>query len=147
MVPVLVVSVFLLTAAGVYLLLERSVFRVILGTAFLTHAANLLVLAGGRWLPEAPVVTPEATLERMADPLPHALLLTAIVISLAMTLYLLAVAAANAMEHRITEVEPPPQSDAGRAREEIVAELAGSDFEAVREGLRPRRAEHSELRR
>jgi multicomponent Na+:H+ antiporter subunit C len=86
----LVMVVGVLFAAGVTLLLERNLTRVILGFAMLGNAVNLLILLGGRYGgPPIVGVTPEP---RMSDPLTQAMILTAIVITLAMTAFLLAMA-------------------------------------------------------
>ncbi len=72
-----------LYAAGLYLMLRRSIVKLILGLAILGHAANLLVFTVGRLTPgQPPIVLPGATtpVEPFADPLPQALILTAIVI-------------------------------------------------------------------
>lgn len=72
-----------LYAAGLYLMLRRSIVKLILGLAILGHAANLLVFTVGRLTPSRPpLVLPGATtpVEPFADPLPQALILTAIVI-------------------------------------------------------------------
>ncbi|MCG3157201.1 MAG: Na(+)/H(+) antiporter subunit C [bacterium] len=72
-----------LYAAGLYLMLRRSIVKLILGLAILGHAANLLVFTVGRLTPsQPPIVLPGATTpaEPFADPLPQALILTAIVI-------------------------------------------------------------------
>lgn len=73
-----------LYAAGVYLMLRRSLFKLILGLVLLSHGANLLIFtASGLTRASAPVVPPEAAApaDDSADPLPQALILTAIVIS------------------------------------------------------------------
>ncbi|OLT21438.1 Na+/H+ antiporter subunit C [Ornithinimicrobium sp. CNJ-824] len=86
------VSIAVLVTGGVYLLLQRSMVRIIFGLALLSHAANLtLMLAGvsawrGEPLPDR-VDTAAA-----ADPLPHAFVLTAIVIAFAVTVLMLALA-------------------------------------------------------
>jgi multicomponent Na+:H+ antiporter subunit C len=86
----LVIVVGVLFAAGVTLLLERNLTRVILGFAMLGNAVNLLILLGGAYGgPPIVGVTPEP---RMSDPLTQAMILTAIVITLAMTAFLLAMA-------------------------------------------------------
>ena len=90
MTALLVVAVGLLAATGVYLLLARKVFSVILGLSLLTHAANLVVLAAGDKGQKAPFVVEGVERQLLADPVPQALILTAIVISMAVTLYLLA---------------------------------------------------------
>ncbi|HOB73047.1 MAG TPA: Na+/H+ antiporter subunit C [Phycisphaerae bacterium] len=74
-----------LYAASLYMMLRRSITKLIIGLALLGHAANLLILTAGRLVPGQPPLIPstsEATrLEPpYADPLPQALILTAIVI-------------------------------------------------------------------
>lgn len=85
---VLVVGV--LFAAGVTLLLERSLTRVLMGVILLGNGANLLILAGGQ--SGQPPIVAGAETEEMSDPLPQAMILTAIVITLGMTAFLLAMA-------------------------------------------------------
>jgi multicomponent Na+:H+ antiporter subunit C len=86
----LVIVVGVLFAAGVTLLLERNLTRVILGFTLLGNGVNLLILLGGAYGgPPIVGVTPE---RRMSDPLTQAMILTAIVITLAMTALLLAMA-------------------------------------------------------
>ncbi|ODT96984.1 MAG: sodium:proton antiporter [Pseudonocardia sp. SCN 72-86] len=78
-----------LYSVGFYLLLQRSLMRVLLGVVVLGHGANLLLqLAGGP--PARPPILDGNGTEGMADPLPQALALTAVVITFAMTTYLLA---------------------------------------------------------
>lgn len=78
-----------LYSVGFYLLLQRSLMRVLLGVVVLGHGANLLLqLAGGP--PGRPPILDGSGTEGMADPLPQALALTAVVITFAMTTYLLA---------------------------------------------------------
>jgi multicomponent K+:H+ antiporter subunit C len=73
----------LLVAAGVYLVLRRRTFPVILGLSFLTYAVNLFLFASGRLVRNQPPLLNEVS--TYADPLPQALVLTAIVISFGMT--------------------------------------------------------------
>ena len=78
----------LLTAAGVYLLLRARSFDLILGLTLLSYATNLLIFASGRVSPGKPPVLRDGvptTLAHYTDPLPQALVLTAIVIAFAMT--------------------------------------------------------------
>lgn len=77
-----------LGAIGIYLCLRARSFDVILGMTFLSYATNLLIFAGGRLVSgKAPVLREglEATAANHTDPLPQALVLTAIVIAFAMT--------------------------------------------------------------
>jgi multicomponent Na+:H+ antiporter subunit C len=76
---------------GVFLLLERSLTRVLVGLVILGNGVNNLFLVAGGAAGSAPIIGLEPGRE-MADPLPQALVLTAIVISLATTAFLLAMA-------------------------------------------------------
>ena len=80
-----------LIGCGVYLVLERSLPRVLVGLVMLGNGVNLLFLVSGGPAGRAPIVGQSPT-EQMSDPLPQALVLTAIVISLATTSFLLAMA-------------------------------------------------------
>ena len=87
-----------LVASGIYLLLRARTFDVILGLTLLSYATNLLIFAGGRLVAGKPPVlrvgvTP--TLSHYSDPLPQALVLTAIVIAFAMTAVTVVVAMRN----------------------------------------------------
>jgi len=84
-----------LVAGGVYLLLRPRSFDVILGLTLLSYAVNLLIFGMGRLAAGKPPIVDKTlapTLAQHVDPLPQALVLTAIVISFAMTAVLLVVA-------------------------------------------------------
>ena len=85
---VLLALVGVLYAAGVYLVLERSLTRVLLGLLVLGNATNVLVIVAGGRAGTAPLVgrSPD---EAMSDPLVQALVLTAIVITLGVTSFML----------------------------------------------------------
>ena len=77
-----------LAGIGIYLLLRARSFDVILGMTFLSYATNLLIFSSGRLAEGKPPVLREgvaAELGNYTDPLPQALVLTAIVIAFAMT--------------------------------------------------------------
>ena len=79
----LALAIGLLTAVGIYLMLRQRTFPVILGLTFLSYAVNLFLFASGRLALNAiPII---GTAETYTDPLPQALVLTAIVISFGMT--------------------------------------------------------------
>ena len=85
-----------LVSCGVYLLLRARTFPVILGLTLLSYGVNLFIFVMGRLRTGAPAVVNKgdnlsATLN-YADPLPQALVLTAIVIGFAMTAFLLVLA-------------------------------------------------------
>jgi multicomponent Na+:H+ antiporter subunit C len=91
MTPTIVLPVVIggLYAAGVYLLLDRSLTRVLLGFLLLGNATNLLLLSAGGPGGLAPILG-YAEPEEMSDPLPQALILTAIVITFGVAAFLLA---------------------------------------------------------
>lgn len=75
-----------LTASGVYLLLRARTYPVILGIMMLGYAVNLFLVVMGRVLPgAAPIITEGVT--EYVDPLPQALVLTAIVIGFGMAAF------------------------------------------------------------
>ena len=76
----------LLAACGIYLVLRERTFPVILGLSLLSYAVNLFLFASGRLRMNAPPLLRAGAI--YADPLPQALVLTAIVIGFGMTAYL-----------------------------------------------------------
>lgn len=87
----------IVAAAGLYLSTSRDMVSIVLGLALLGSAANLFVLAAGRLGQIQPPIVPVGALapaEAVADPLPQALVLTAIVIGFALACFGLALALA-----------------------------------------------------
>ena len=81
----------IVTACGLYLVLRGRTFPVVLGLSLVSYAVNLFILAMGRLTTGVPpILSPGAT--GYADPIPQALVLTAIVISFGMTGFLMALA-------------------------------------------------------
>ena len=80
-----------LYACGIYLILERSLTRVLLGLMLLANATNLLLLATGGYAGLAPMYSKDIAAEEYNDPLPQALILTSIVISFAVTAFMLGI--------------------------------------------------------
>ena len=110
-----------LTAGGVYLLLRLRTFPVILGLALLSYAVNVFLFSSGRLsIDQSPILSPYGE-ETYADPLPQALVLTAIVISFGMTAVLVMVglgAFFEAEDDRVDIDSAPADEDApedGRA--------------------------------
>lgn len=81
----------LLTACGVYLILRLRTFPVILGLTFLSYAVNIFIFISGRLAPGLPPIIDKAA-TGYTDPLPQALVLTAIVIGFAMTAFVVVLA-------------------------------------------------------
>ncbi|GLK64916.1 Na+/H+ antiporter subunit C [Paracoccus kondratievae] len=110
----------MLTAAGVYLILRLRTFAVVLGMTMLSYAINLFLFATGRLVVNAPPILNEAG-GPYTDPLPQALVLTAIVISFGMTAVVVMMALGAFLEGgddrvdmpRADRLPPAPQSQDG----------------------------------
>ena len=91
---VLALAIGVLTSSGVWLLLRPRTFQVMIGLSLLSYAVNLFIVSMGRLrIGAAPIVEAGGAVDpaAFADPLPQALVLTAIVISFATTALLLVV--------------------------------------------------------
>ena len=110
------VTLGLLTASGVFLLLRARTFPVVLGLTLLSYAVNLFIVAMGRLTVGRPSIV-AAGAATYADPLPQALVLTAIVIGLATTVFtivLALVASVPAGDDAADGVAPPLRAEASR---------------------------------
>lgn len=94
----------LLTAAGVYLVLRARTYPVVLGLAMLSYATNLFLFATGRLVLDRPPVI-SALANGYTDPLPQALVLTAIVISFGMTAVIVVMALRSYLENGSDHVD------------------------------------------
>ncbi|ENX12918.1 hypothetical protein F894_02840 [Acinetobacter sp. CIP 51.11] len=102
----------LLTATGIYLILRARTFPVVLGLAMSGYAVNLFLFAMGRIQMNSPAVLTEAS--NVTDPLPQALVLTAIVIGFATTAFIVQLALRSRYESGTDHVdskEDIPQID------------------------------------
>lgn len=82
-------------AAGIYLMLSRHIIRILLGVVLFGNAVNLLIFTNGRLIREVPPIIAEGLdvpAGAVANPLPQALILTAIVISFSFFCFLLVLA-------------------------------------------------------
>jgi multisubunit Na+/H+ antiporter MnhC subunit len=86
----LVAVMAVLYACGIYLMLERSMTRVLIGFLLVGNATNLLILVMAGRARLAPFADPSVTAEEMTDPLPHALILPSIVITFGVSAFLMA---------------------------------------------------------
>ncbi len=103
------------TASGIYLLLRGRTFPVVLGLSMLGYAVNVFIFSTGRlWLGAAPIV---AGGPDVADPLPQALVLTAIVIGFATTGFVIELALRARAETGSDHVDgcEPSNADRGQA--------------------------------
>lgn len=93
--PVVALLVGLFVAVAAYLMLSRALVRVLLGVVVLGNAVNLLIFVSGRLTSAAPPIVPKGEVTPVgyfANPLPQALILTAIVIGFAMFAFLIVLA-------------------------------------------------------
>lgn len=100
-------AVGLMTAAGVYLVLRARTFPVVLGLSLLTYATNVFLFASGRLAVNVPPVISDAA-QGYTDPLPQALVLTAIVISFGMTAVIVVMALRSYLESDSDHVDGIP---------------------------------------
>lgn len=90
--PLLAIIVGILFAISIYLLLRRNLVRVVIGVIILSNAVNLLLFTLGRVSRGAPPLIPSGEyvpIDPIANPLPQALILTAIVIGFGLLAYTL----------------------------------------------------------
>lgn len=108
---VLVIAAGFLCACGTYLVLGRQLSRVIIGIGLLGHGANILLLGSGGRGGDPAFVGPGAPTDP-GDPLPQALVLTAIVISFGMTALAVVLALRSYLETGSERVDEPVAEDA-----------------------------------
>lgn len=116
------ITVGLLMFGAVYLFSKRELLRVILGMVLLGHAGNLAILAAGGTVQRALPFIGNGDVAAQADPLPQAFVLTAIVISFAVTVLLLVLAVTGRSDDQVadpprtpTRTSSPPRTPASRA--------------------------------
>lgn len=110
----LAIAVAVLVAGGLYLVLQKGIVRLVFGLVLISHAVNLvLVAAGGTQHRAEPLLGGPGTSAEMADPLPQAFVLTAIVIFFGITIYLLTLAVAGPVD-RVLEEAAGDEPSSGR---------------------------------
>jgi len=105
-------AVGILTAAGVYLILRRRTFPLIVGLAMLSYAVNIFIFASGRLAIGSPPIVADGVLG-YTDPLTQALVLTAIVISFAMTAVIVMLALAAHLATGSDQTDRATEEEAG----------------------------------
>ena len=107
---VLATAIGILVASGVWLLLRPRTFQVIVGLALLSYGVNLFIFSMGRlWSGAPPILTGDGA---VADPLPQALVLTAIVIGFATTGFVIEMALRSRHEGGSDHVDGRPDASA-----------------------------------
>ena len=104
-----------LTTAGVYLILRKRSFAVVLGMTILSYAINLFLVVSGRLVVDQPPIL-QTGVDRYTDPLPQALVLTAIVISFGMTALVVMMALGAFLEGGDDRIDMPGRDLTGAPR-------------------------------
>jgi multicomponent K+:H+ antiporter subunit C len=98
----------LMTAAAVYLILQQRTFPIVVGLTLLSYAINIFLFTSGRLVIDEPPIISGA--DSYTDPLPQALVLTAIVISFGMTALIVVLALRGFLE-TATDTADLPEDD------------------------------------
>jgi multicomponent K+:H+ antiporter subunit C len=109
-----------LTATGLYLILLRRTFPVVVGLSFLSYAVNVFLFTMGRLSVNLPPIVSKSA-SGYSDPLPQALVLTAIVITFGMTALIVVLSLRAFLETGCDDVsllDPPDADSAGRTGDE-----------------------------
>lgn len=122
---ILAITAGILVAAGVYLLLERSLTRILLGVLMASNGVNLLFLVAAGKPGSEPIIGLSSG--DMSDPLPQAMVLTAIVITMAVAGFVLALAYRSFQLHGHDEVADDVED--ARIRELADADVTSESFE------------------
>ncbi|CAB0716402.1 cation:proton antiporter subunit C [Corynebacterium diphtheriae] len=115
---ILSLSIAVLAAAGTYMVLQRGMLRIVIGMTLISHAVNLIILNAGvpKWRGEAfPSLT---DISESSDPVPQAFVLTAIVIAMATTTYMLTLSGLGRSDDTLAEEvadETSPLQTLGRS--------------------------------
>jgi multicomponent K+:H+ antiporter subunit C len=104
-------AIAVLTSGGIYLALRGRTFQVVLGLTLLSYAVNLFLFASGRLVIDRPPIYSKTATE-YTDPLPQALVLTAIVITFGMTALAVILALRSFLESGSDQVDGLPERDA-----------------------------------
>lgn len=107
---IIAVTIAVLVAGGVYMILQRGMVRIVFGMGLVSHATNLLILATGIGAWRSEPFAERTPLYDAADPLPQAFVLTAIVITMATTAFMLTLAALGRSDDTRTVEDPEEES-------------------------------------
>ncbi|MEX1078742.1 MAG: Na(+)/H(+) antiporter subunit C [Homoserinimonas sp.] len=119
---ILVILMAIMYASGVYLMLERSMTRVVLGFLLVGNATNILILVMGGRRGLAPIVGDGSSVDEFNDPLPQAFILTAIVITFGVSAFLLALIYRSWRLSQADELQDDPEDLAIAERDAAVEE-------------------------
>ncbi|SHK01110.1 multisubunit potassium/proton antiporter, PhaC subunit [Shimia gijangensis] len=109
-------AIAVLTTCGVYLVLRRRTFPVILGISLLSYAVNIFLFSTGRLVQHLPPILIKHGHTSYTDPLPQALVLTAIVISFGMTALVVMIALGAFLSSDEDEIDMKDTPESGEAQ-------------------------------
>ncbi len=132
MLLLIAVVIGVLFTTGLYMMMRRSLMKVLIGLLLLGHAVNLLIFSTGRMHRAYPPLIPDGAVfptPPVADPLPQALILTAIVISFGMIAFAIVLmrqsyqtlGTSDMNELRDTDLQPPYRPEPAATDEEGMA--------------------------
>lgn len=107
---IIALTIAVLMAGGIYLALQRGMVRIVIGMGLISHAANLIILAAGIGAWRGEPFAGRTSIDDAADPLPQAFVLTAIVITMATTAFMLALAALGRSDDTRSAEDPEHES-------------------------------------
>ena len=107
---IIAVTIAVLVTGGVYMILQRGMVRIVFGMGLVSHATNLLILATGIGAWRSEPFAERTPLSDAADPLPQAFVLTAIVLTMATTAFMLTLAALGRSDDTRTVEDPEEES-------------------------------------
>lgn len=137
LIPLILIGV--LASAGVYLLLERNLTRMLLGLLLISNAINLLILNAGGPSGNPPVRgRTSGTETTTADPLAQAMILTAIVITMGVAAFVLALTYRSYRINTIEEVSNDPEDIR-------VSQLSGKEDDEIEDRLVPDASRDTDL--
>jgi multicomponent Na+:H+ antiporter subunit C len=130
----LAIAVGVLVACAVFLILARDLIRVMLGLAILSNAANLVIFTSGRVTRGAPPIVPsdlKVPEGMVANPLPQALILTAIVIGFSLLAFALVLSYRAYASMRTVDVDAMRVAEPPYPRQEVPSGAAGRQPESA----------------
>lgn len=127
----LLVLMGVLYACGIYLLLDKALTRILLALTLLTNATNLLIITTGGYAGLSPLIKKGTDPSEYNDPLPQAFVLTSIVISFAITAFMLGIIYRTWVIRRRDEIERDTEDVVVASKDSYDAE---EDADIVHEG-------------
>lgn len=119
--PLYITVIGVMAAVAAYLLMSRNMLRMVLGLLLLSNAANLTIFVAGRLGSNVPplITGDDITIAVSANPLPQALILTAIVISFSLVVFTVVLLQKAYQRLRLVDTEKMRQAEPAQANEMV----------------------------